>query len=172
MNTKSIRFRILLWYSLTLFLATAFIFSSFYLVTRQILFQQVDKELSTHASKLTEIATRQGIGLHEAMLKQQLYVEFSDIPGMVVVLLDQNGSVVRSSLNTDNPYVSYQYLFEQAQNSSGTVYVNQDISNTPMRFVAEPIRAGNNLLGVVLVAHPIDAIQKSLNTLLSTLGFV
>ncbi len=172
MNTRSIRFRILLWYSLTLFLATAVIFSSFYLVTEQILFQQVDKELSIHANKLAEIVTRQGISLHEAMLRQQLYTEFSDIPGMVVVLLDQNGSVVRTSLNSNNPYVSYQYLFEQAQNSSEAIYVNQDISNTPMRFVAEPIRAGNNLLGVVLVAHPIDVIQKSLNSLLTTLGVI
>ncbi len=56
MNTKSIRFRILLWYSLTLFLATALIFGSFYLVTRQILFRQVDKELISHADKLVEIA--------------------------------------------------------------------------------------------------------------------
>ena len=171
-NTKSIRFRILLWYSLTLFLASVLIFSSFYLVTRQILFQQVDKELSTHASKLTEIATRQGVSLHEAMLKQQLYAEFSDIPGMVVVLLDQNGSVVRTSLSSNNPFVSYKYLFEQAQNNVEAIYINQDINNTPMRFIAEPIRAGDNLLGVVLVAHPIDAIQKSLNTLLSTLGIL
>ena len=172
MNVKSIRFRILLWYSLTLFLATAFIFSSFYLVTRQILFQQVDKELATHAGKLVEIATRQGLGLHESMLKQQLYFEFSDIPGMVVVLLDENGSVVRSSLSADNPFVSYQYLFRRAQNNSTPVYINQEISNTPMRFVAEPITNGNDLLGVVLVAHPIDAIQKSLNSLLNTLGVV
>lgn len=172
MNTKSIRFRILFWYSVTLFLITFLIFSSFYLATRQILFRQVDKELLSHAGKLAEIVTRQGIGLHEAMLKQQLYIEFSDIPGMVVVLLDQNGSVARSSLNTDNPYVSYQYLFRQAQNNTEPVYINQDISNKPMRFIAEPIKNGNDLLGVVLVAHPIDAIQKSLNMLLTTLGIL
>ncbi len=172
MNTRSIRFRILLWYSLTLFLATAFIFTSFYLVTRQILFQQVDKELSTHASKLAEIATRQGVSLHEDILKQQLYAEFSNIPGMVAILLDENGNVVRTSLDSDNSYVSYQFLFEQVQNSSDVVFINQDINNTPMRFVAEPIRSNSNLLGVVLVAHPIDAIQKSLNTLLSTLGYI
>lgn len=172
MNTKSIRFRILLWYSLTLFLATALIFGSFYLVTRQILFQQVDKELTVHAAKLSEIATRQGSSTYGAIFKQQLYTEFSNIPGMVVVLLDHNGSVVRSSLSADTPYVSYTFLFQQAQSDQGSVYLNQNINNIPMRFLAEPVKAGNELLGVILVAHPIEAIQKSLNSLLTTLGIV
>jgi heavy metal sensor kinase len=172
MNTKNIRFRIILWYSTTLFLATAFIFSSFYFVTQQILYSQVDKELLSHSSKLSEIATRQGIGLHEAILKQQLFAEFSDIPGMVVVLLDQEGSIVQNSLSPNIPFVSYQYLFDRAKESTVPVYINQNISNVPMRFVSDPIRADNTLLGVVLVAHPIEAIQKSLNSLLTTLGIV
>jgi len=169
MNTKSIRFRILLWYSLTLFLATTFIFGSFYLVTRQILFQQVDKELTVHVTKLSEIATRQGASTPGAMFKQQLYNEFSNIPGMVVVLLDHNGSILRSSLSPDTPYVSYNFLFEQAKSSPGIVFLNQNVSNIPMRFAAEPIKSGDDLLGVMLVAHPIEAIQKSLNSLLATL---
>lgn len=172
MNTRSLRFRILLWYSLTLFLATAMIFASFYLVTRQILFQQVDKELNLHAAKLSEIATRQGVSTYGAIFKQQLYNEFSNLPGMVVVLLDHNGIVVRSSLSPDTPFVSYNFLFEQAQNTPKPVHLNQNISNTAMRFIAQPIKAGNELLGVILVAHPIEAIQKSLNSLLTTLGIV
>lgn len=172
MNRKSIRFRILFWYSISLFLASALIFSSFYLVTRQILFQQVDRELASHADKLDEIATRQGVNLHEAMLQQQLYNEFSSIPGMVVVLLDQNGSVVRSSLSIDTPYSSYQFLFEQSKSGLEPIYVNQNIGNISMRFVAVPIKNADKLLGVVLVAHPIEAIQKSLNSLLITLGIV
>jgi len=172
MNTKSIRFRILFWYSLTLFLATSFIFGSFYLVTRQILFQQVDKELSVHVTKLSEIATRQGASTPGAMFKQQLYNEFSNIPGMVVVLLDHNGSILRSSLSPDTPYVSFNFLFEQAKSNSEIIFLNQNVSNVPMRFAAEPIKSGNDLLGVMLVAHPIEAIQKSLDSLLDTLVFV
>src|SRR3972149_4872403 len=153
MNTKSIRFRIILWYSLTLFLATTFIFASFYFVTRQILFKQVDTELLTHASKLAEIATRQGVSLHETILKQQLYTEFSDIPGMVVVLLDENGIVIRSSLSADSPYTSYSYLFQRAKEVTRPVYINQEISRVPMRFIAAPIKNGTDLLGVILVSH-------------------
>lgn len=172
MNTKSVRFRILLWYGLTLFLATALIFGSFYLVTNRVLFQQVDKELTSHADKLVEIATNQGINLHASMLKQQLFMEFSQIPGMVVMLLDRDGNVIRSSLDSANPYDSYKLLSQKVKNSSAAVFLNLTINNTPMRFIAKPIRSEIDLLGIVLVAHPIEVIQKSLNALLTTLGIV
>lgn len=172
MNTKSIRFRILLWGSLTLFLTTALIFSSFYLVTKQILFQQVDKQLTSHANKLADIATRQGINLHASLLKQQLFNEFSEIPGMIVILLNQDGNVIRSSLDSGNPYDAYKSLFQKVRNSSGAVFLDLTINNIPMRFIAVPIQEGKDLLGIVLVAHPIEVIQKSLNYLLTTLGIV
>jgi signal transduction histidine kinase len=155
-----------------MFLAAAFIFSSFYLVTTRILFKQVDSELLTHATKLSQIVTRQGVSLHEVLLQQQLFTEFSNIPGMVVALLDENGIAVSSSLSMDRPYVSYNYLFQLARGSAKPVYLNQEISNVPMRFIAQPIRSGSDLVGIVLVAHPIDAIQKSLNTLLTTLAIL
>ena len=172
MNSKNIRFRILLWYSLTIFFAAAIIFSGFYLVTRQILFAQVDKELNLHAVKLAEIASRQGINLHEAMLKQQLYNEFSDIPGMAVVLLDSNASLVRSSFTAINPYDAYNWLYRQARNNNQAVFLNQNINNVQLRFVGLSINSDDNFLGVVLVAHPVEAIQKSLNVLLKTLGII
>ncbi|MCL4417114.1 MAG: ATP-binding protein [Actinobacteria bacterium] len=122
--------------------------------------------------KLTEIVTRQGVNMHEAMLKQQLYSEFSQIPGMVVVLLDKDGNAVNSSLTTENPHDFYKSLFESAKHTNQAVYSNEDIKNSPMRFTAQAVRYNNSLAGVILVAHPIDAIQKSLNSLLNTLGIV
>lgn len=172
MNLKTIRLRILVWYGLTIFFVAAVFFAGFYLVTRQILFQQVDKELSLHAGKLAELVSRQGINLHEAMLKQQLINEFSDIPGMVVVLLDNNGSVVRSSLTVSNAYNTYNLLFQQARNSGHAAYLNQSINNIHLRFIAVPINSNENFIGVVLVAHPVEAIQKSLNALLKTLVII
>ena len=38
-----------------------------------------------------------------------------------------------------------------------------------MRFLVKPTWVDNNLTEVLLVAHPIEAIQKTLNSLLSTL---
>lgn len=172
MNTKSIRFRVLAWYTITLFFATAFIFSGFYFVTKQILFNKVDQELTTHAEKLAEIVTRQGVNMHEEMLKQQLYNEFSEIPGMVVILMDENGTVVSSSLASGNPYDSYNFLYKQAKEEKIPAFLNLNIKNSPMRITAYPINQNNSIIGVVLVAHPIDAIEKSLNSLLTTLGFI
>lgn len=172
MNTKSIRFRIVLWYSLTLFLATAFVFASFYFVTRQILFVQVDKELASHTSKVSDILTRQGLNQSDAMLREQLSSEFTDIPGMVVVLLDKDGNVVQSSLTSNNPFETYKSLFKKAKDRTSPTFEDQIVAGSPMRFIGQPLKSDSNLLGVVLVAHPVDAIQKSLNLLLFTLGIV
>ena len=172
MNTKSIRFRILVLYSLALFIATAVIFSSFYLVTREILFTQVDQELNTHATKLTEIITSDKVSMQEITLKQQLYREFSEMPGMVVVLIDKDGKIVRSSLTANNPDDAYGVLFKEIKQGAPFIYKNQDIGGSPMRIIAKPVFTDSNFTGVVLVAHPVDVIQKSLDILLTTLGAV
>ena len=151
MNLKSIHFKIVLWISSAICVATFIIFSVFYLVTSRILFSEVDKELEIHSQNLTE---------------------FNIIPGMVVTVLDQNGGIKRSTISSDTPYLSYKYLFEQAQKTNDSVFLNQNIGNTPMRFIVRPIRIDGILDEVVLIAHPIEAIQKSLNLIQITLGGV
>ena len=94
MNLKNIHIRILLWFSLTLFFSAASIFASLYFVTRLILYQQVDKELASHADQISKVTT------------QQISI-FSNVPGMVIVLLDGNGTVINISLGPDTPYVIY-----------------------------------------------------------------
>ena len=134
MNLKSIHFKIVLWISSAICVATFIIFSVFYLVTSRILFSEVDKELEIHSQNLTE---------------------FNIIPGMVVTVLDQNGGIKRSTISSDTPYLSYKYLFEQAQKTNDSVFLNQNIGNTPMRFIVRPIRIDGILDEVVLIAHPI-----------------
>ncbi|KKR73344.1 MAG: histidine kinase [Candidatus Woesebacteria bacterium GW2011_GWA2_40_7] len=94
MNTKSINFKIILWFSSILFIATGVIFSIFFLVTSGILYQEVDRELLVHSSNPTQ---------------------FNNIPGMVITILDQNGGIKQSSISYDTPFVSYKYLFESAK---------------------------------------------------------
>lgn len=148
MKHKSIHFKIAFLFSIFLFLATGIIFSSFYAVTSRILFQEVDKELLTHSYNPTQ---------------------FNNIPGMVVTLLDQNGIVKQSSISSDTPYVSYKFLYETALKNNSITYVNQNIGNVPMRFMVKPNLIDGKLVEVLLVAHPIHAIQSSLNSLLITL---
>ncbi len=159
MNFKNIHLRILLWFSLTLFFSAATLFASFYLVTKQILYRQVDKELVSHADQISKVTT------------QQISI-FSNVPGMVIVMLDRNGTVINSSLGPDTPYVNYDYLYKKAQESSGPFFINQSLSNIAMRFIVEPIRSEEKLQMVILLAHPIEAIQKSLDALLTILGVV
>lgn len=151
MNTKSINFKIVLWFSTILFIATGIIFTSFFLVTSGVLYQEVDKELLLHSTDPPQ---------------------FNNIPGMMVTVLDQNGGIKQSSISYDTPFVSYKYLFEAAKKNSSVSYTNQNIGSTPMRFLVKPVIVNDKLTEVLLIAHPIQAIQNSINLLLSTLGVV
>ena len=151
MNTKNIHFKIVLSFSLFLSIATGIIFTSFYVATNHIFFQEVDKELLLHSHNPTQ---------------------FNNIAGMVITVLDQNGGIKNSSISYDTPYVSYKYLFETAKNNLFISYINQNIGNTPMRFLVKPIIVNEKLYEVLLIAHPIQAIQKSLNLLLYSLGTI
>ena len=151
MNTKSINFKIVLWFSAILVIATGIIFASFFTVTSSILYQEVDKELLLHSLSPTE---------------------FNNIPGMVVTILDSNGGIKQSSISYDTPFVSYKYLFEAAKKNRLVSFINQNIGTTPMRFLVKPIIIDGQLIEVLLIAHPIQAIQNSINLLFSTLGIV
>lgn len=151
MKNKSIQFKIAFLFSIFLFIATAIIFSSFYAVTTKILFQEVDKELLTHSHNPSQ---------------------FNNIPGMVVTILDQNGIVKQSSISSDTPYLSYKFLFETALKNKTVTFVNQNIGNTPMRFMIQPNLVDGKISEILLIAHPIHAIQSSLNSLFVTLGII
>lgn len=171
-NIRSIRFRITAWYSLSLTLATAFIFISFFIFTQNTLYNQVDSQLTSHGDKLVQLATSEGSTLHEVLLKREVFTEFSQIPGMLVVILDEQGSIIQSSLAGDSQNNQYSSQYQLAKRSENAVFKNQNVSDTPMRFYAKAVRNQNQLVGIILVAHPIDVIQKSLNSLLTILGIV
>lgn len=166
MNIKSIRFRLTFWYSLVLFIAIAIIFTGFYLVTQKILFEQTDTTLSSHGDKIAEIVARHAENMHVDISKKSFVTEFSEIPGMIVVVLDQNGKTTNSSFSTEIADEVFQKLFNLSKMASKPIYSNESIGNTQMRFYISKIKTDENFSGVVLVAHPIDVIQKSLSVLL------
>lgn len=166
MNFKSIRFRLTLWYSLVLFIAIGIIFSGFYLVTKRILFAQTDTTLSSHGEKVVEIVSRQTGDMNEAISKKSFVTEFSEIPGMVVIVLDKNGNIISSSFSTGIADEIFQKLFNLGKMESKPIYSNETLGNSHMRFYIAQIKSNDSFSGVVLVAHPIDVIQKSLSVLL------
>lgn len=151
MNTKSIRFKIIILFSSILIIAMGVIFTSFYIFTNKIIYQEVDKELSLHTHNLDQ---------------------FGNIPTMVTVQLDQDGNVTKSSVDFNSSSMLFNNLFKIAQKNRSMTFINQNMGNTPMRFLIKPTWENNTLSNVLLVAHPIEAIQKSLNSLMSTLAII
>ena len=175
MNTKSVRFRLTVWYSLAFFLATAVIFTSFYLLTKQTLYSQTDTTLASHGSKIVEVITREENKLCQScqmMARETFLREFSEMPGMVVILMDSSGNIVGSSVTVDRSDKRLSQLFEQVSQAKSAHITDHTISNLKMRFWIDPIYKNDQLLGVVFVAHPIDVIEKSLTNLLAILGVV
>lgn len=149
MNTKSIRFKVIILFSSILIIAIGVIFTSFYIFTNKIIYQEVDKELSLHTHNLDQ---------------------FGNVPTMVTVELDGYGNVTKSSVDFNSSSMLFNSLFKIAQKNRNITFINQSMGNTPMRFLVKPTWENNTLKGVLLVAHPIEAIQKSLRSLMSTLA--
>ncbi len=175
MNTKSVRFRLTIWYSLAFFIASVVIFASFYLITKQALYSQTDATLDSHGNKIVEVIFREeskSCQSCQMMARDAFLREFSDIPGMVVILMDNTGNIVGSSVTVDRSDKKLSQLFEQVSKTNSPHITDHFISDLKMRFWIDPIFKNDQLLGVVFVGHPIDVIEKSLNNLLLMLGVI
>lgn len=175
MNTKSVRFRLTLWYSLAFFVATAVIFTSFYLITKNTLYSQTDTTLKSHGTKIVEVITREGNSscpTCQMIARNSFLTEFSDIPGMVVILMDNSGNIVGSSVTVDRSDKKLSQLFVEVSTSKSSRITDHIISDLKMRFWIDPIYKNDRLYAVVFVGHPIDVIESSLNNLLLLLGVV
>ena len=126
MNLKNIHLRILLWFSLTLFFFATVSFVSFYLVTKRIIYHQVDRELVSHANQVSQINAQQ-------------FSVFSNVPGMVIILLDPNGSVISSSLGSNLSTFNFEPLYKKAKENNHPFFTDQPIGNTAMRIIVRPV---------------------------------
>lgn len=172
MNIRSARFRITAWYSISVSLATILIFISFFIVTQQTLYNRVDSELTSHGNTIMKLATAQGSAINKLLLSHAASDEFNQTPGMLVVALDPQGNIIQSSLSGDANQSKYFSIYSLSKQSDKPVFQNETIANTQMRFYGNAVRDNGQLIGVILVAHPIDVIQKSLTSLVTILGIV
>jgi heavy metal sensor kinase len=168
-NTRSVRFRLTLWYSLTLILAVVLISLVVFLATRQALLAQADSMLASHGGKVLEVAAQQGIDMHGDMGKELFLKEFAAIPGMLVYVLDDQGQVQVSSSSVQLPLEALAGLFQQARQANSPFFLTQPTGALTLRFWAAPILVASSFQGAVLLASPMDAIQQSLVSLLWTL---
>ena len=169
MNTKSIRFRLTTWYSSALIISIAVIFASFYVITKQELYRHTDIILTSHAKQVGQIIQRQLENGHISSQDPLLYNEFGAIPGMTLVITDSEGKILHSTYPSAGIMNEINGLFAQTKTANQVSILNQSFPGDTQRMILIPLRSGNDLLGVVMMGHPIDVIQKSLGSLFSNL---
>jgi len=172
MKPKGIRFKLTIWYALAFSVAGTLVFLSFYFLTKQALYYQTDTTLNNHGLKVMEVALRAGSGMHDELTKQAFLSEFSKIPGMLVIIGDEKGKIISSSILASENNEAITSIMTKAFGSDKPVFINQKLGSTLMRFWVNPVKSDERLLGVILLAHPIDVIENSLNDLLSTMSTV
>jgi len=114
MNYHSIRFRLTFWYSLTFFIGLILAFISFYLIAYRVLFNQTDTSLIAHGQKVAEVVSRKSDNMHQILSQRTFISEFSEIPGMLVTILDNKSEVVSSSMMCCYDQKIFKDLFQQA----------------------------------------------------------
>lgn len=169
MKKKGIRFQLIIWYSSALFVATLLVFAAFYFVTRQVLFTHTDQILTAHGDKVAEVLLRQSTDVRQAMQKEAFINEFNDLPGMFVVLMNNKGEVLNSSYTINNQEQVFASLYQETLQLRKPFFRDEQAGSVSMRFYAVPLNIQNQFAGAVMIGHPIDVIQRSLNTLLLVL---
>ena len=91
---------------------------------------------------------------------------------MLVTILDGKGNLVSSSMMCCYDRGIYNQLFQKTASTNESFIQNQVVSGENLRFFTSGVYSGKDLIGAVIVAHPIDIIQKSLNSILIILGIV
>lgn len=144
----------------------------FFLLTKYVLYTNTDSALTSHSEKIVEVLTRQECCMYQEIARQSFLQEFSGIPGMLVVVLNRDGNIISSSLLSELPGDTTDKMFQKATKIKEPFFEDVTVGELPLRFRVTPVVKDNNLLGVVLMAHPIETVQKSLQSLLLTLGIV
>lgn len=166
MKIKSLRFRLIYWYFTAFFLSTVIIFSIFYYVTKGVISDQTDKEIALHATKITDVIASESVGIHGIFPKLQLEREFSQMPGMLIVISDNAGKIQSSSQPVEPEKQNLSNILQKSANIINPVFLNIKIGTSLMRSGIFSITRENGEKNLVLVAHPVEAVQKSLNSLI------
>ncbi len=171
MNTKSIRFKLAVWYALIFSTVMAIVFLAFYLFTQQSLLSHTDAAITNHTERIVEIVSQEDTLMNESFSKNgQVFAEqFSEMPGMLLIIGDSYGKIAYGSQTLGENVSSINDLLEKSVNIIKPTFVNRTIGATPLRFGVFPVIRDGQHQAIVLMGQPMDVIQKSLNTLAVTL---
>ena len=171
MNTKSIRFRLTVWYTLIFSVAMAVIFFAFYLLTQQSLLSHTDAAITAHNEKIVAIVSQEETVMNQSLIKnsQTFAQQFSEMPGMLLIIGDPYGKILYRSQDLGSNEATLTDLLEKSANIINPTFVNRSIGTTPLRFGVFPAERDGQLQAIVLMGQPMDVIQKSLKALTLTL---
>ena len=171
MNTKSIRFRLTVWYALIFSVAMAVVFLAFYLLTQQSLLSHTDTAIAAHNEKIVEIISQENTTMNQSFINEtEVFAQqFSEMPGMLLIIGDPYGKILYRSQGIGANKAVVTDLLEKSANIIRPTFVNRNIGTTPLRFGVFPAERNGQLQAIVLMGQPMDVIQNSLNTLILTL---
>lgn len=169
MNIRSIKIRLTFWYFLAFLAAATVIFAGFFWLTTQVLYQQTDSALVSHGNKVVEVVSKQGQDTREILAQRAFLYEFSEIPGMLVIIMNPQGDIISSSLMNSFDRNAFAEMHRKAISARKFNLSNIKLGSQSIRFYSSSVYFQGQLTGVVLVGHPIDIIQSSLNKLSLTL---
>ena len=164
-NYKSVRFRLTFWYSAAFFLAMAVIFVAFYLITKQVLLSHTDASIISHSKSIVE-AVGQG------SMSMNLSVEYSETPGMLIIVSDPYGKIISNSQSLGPYAVVLSDLLEKSANIIKPTFTDRTVGSIPLRLGIFPVTKDQVATGLVLIGHPNDVVANSLHTLTLTLLLV
>lgn len=168
-NTKSIRFRLTFWYSSALIISIAVIFASFYVITKQELYRHTDLILTSHSKQVAQSAQKQLESGTSVTSDPLYYNQLGSIPGMMLIVTDKNGVILYSTYPNKTVVEEVGKLFTQIKKNNQELILNQNFPGSAQRMILIPLKEENTLMGTVMMGHPIDVIQRSLNSLLTNL---
>lgn len=169
---KSIRSRLTVWYSFAFLMTTILIFSAFYFTTRQALYDHTDTTLNIYGADIANIIKIQSIDLNSKIIDQNLEQTLRDMPGVVTVIFNNEGTIVGGSPIGSKNIEAISSLFDTVHAKTEPSFQNKKIGTLDMRFLTIPIINNQSLSGLIVVGHSVDVIEKSLDTLIWELVIV
>lgn len=175
MNTKSLRFRVSVWYTSIFSFAMAILFISFYFLTQQSLLSHTDGAITSHTERIVEIIGQEDGNSMDASFvnnSQAFAHQFTEMPGMVLIIGDPFGKILYSSQSLGGNEAVAEVLLEKSANIIKPTFVNRTIGGSTVRLGVFPARRSDDGKVLVIMGQPMDVIQNSLNTLAITLSVV
>ncbi len=175
MNTKSLRFRVSVWYTSIFSVAMAVLFVSFYFLTAQSLLSHTDGAIASHTERIVEIIGQEDGNTMNASFvdnSQAFAHQFTEMPGMVLIIGDPYGKILYTSQSLGGNETVAEELLEKSANIIKPTFVNRAIGSSTVRLGVFPAKRSDDEKVLVIMGQPMDVIQNSLNALAITLTVV